>query len=179
MSDNEQVVQLGWNRTRKVLYVAVVIILTMVIAYGNGFVSGVVGRYLFIPMAAILGVLTFFISSGWTYKLEFNNREIRVRDQREATVIPLEKIGIVVKNRGFIFPKIWVVLKGAAVGAELPAKSMEPKTRELIDAYQKRNPGKKLTYVSIPGGYLMSVGAFVGELKRRVPPVAVDERLSK
>ncbi|HYG60906.1 MAG TPA: hypothetical protein VD902_22745, partial [Symbiobacteriaceae bacterium] len=132
---------------------------------------------LFFALALALGVVTFFLSSGWGYNLEVTPTEIKINDKRVKFTVPLEKVGMVVRNGGFPFPTLWLVLKSASMGNEFPAKGVDPKTRELIDGYQRRNPGRQLTFVPVPGGHIRSVAEFTNDLKRRIPALTVDDRL--
>lgn len=170
--------QFGLTLTQKILYaVALLAVSTLVVPLSPVF-NGPAGTVVFILFGLVLGVITWYISAGWTFKLEMTAGEIKVRDGHRETVVPLDKLGLVVKNSRLpILPSIWLVLRGVDVGQEIPKKGVDPRTRELIEAFQKRNPGKKITYVPVPGGYLRSLPEFVGELKRRIPPLAVDDRL--
>lgn len=179
MSENakEQSIPYGLTWTQKITYLAAPLVLSiLILLYGQLF-TGVAGTILFIVLGVLLGLVTFFISAGWTYKLEIGNGGIRVNDRRDPIVIPLDRIGMVVRNGGFPFPTLWLVLRNWEKGQEIPGKGVDPHARALIEAYQKRNPGKKITYFPVPGGYLKSVEGFARELKQRIPPLTVDERL--
>jgi len=149
----------------------------MVLTLFGGYLTGTVGRIAFIVIAALLGMISWFFSAGWSYKLEVSHNEITIRDTGRRIVVPLDKIGLLVRNGGFPFPTLWLVLKNAETGAEVPNKGVDPQAHNLLEAYLRRNPGKKLTIVSVPGGYLSSIPQFAGELKRRIPPLTIDERL--
>ncbi|MFZ5818079.1 MAG: hypothetical protein ACOY93_22740 [Bacillota bacterium] len=137
------------------------------------------GMAFFVLYGLVLGVVTWYISAGWSFKLEITAGEIKVRDGHREVLVPMDKLGMVVKNgRLPVLPSLWLVLRGVEnVGREIPKKGVDPRTRELIEAFQKRNPGKKITYVPVPGGYVRSIPEFIAELKRRIPPLTIDERL--
>ena len=177
MANEKGTVDFGQTLTQKTLYFILPVLFSLVIVFLGPYMTGVAGTILFIALGLILGVVTFFISSGWGYKLVVTPSEIKINDKRVAITIPLDKIGAVVKNGGFPFPTLWILIRGGGVGNDIPAKGVDPQTRELIAAYQKRNPGKALTYVPVPGGNIRSVADFVRELKGRIPPLTVDERL--
>jgi len=170
--------QFGLTLTHKIISGVILLgISTLVVPLGP-FFQGTTGTVFFILFGLILGVATWFISAGWTFKLEVTGSEIKVRDGARETVIPMDKLGMVVKNGRIPFlPSIWLVLRGVEVGQAIPEKGVDPVTREMIESFRKRNPGKKVTYVPVPGGYIRSISGFVAELKRRIPPLAIDERL--
>lgn len=169
--------QFGLALPKKILFMAVPLLLSVLIILASPILQGVLGTILFIGLGILLGLVTFFISAGWSFRLEMTATELIIRDRNRTFPVPLDRIGMLVKNGGFPFPTLWLILRNSSLGQDIPAKGVDPKTRELIEAYQKRNPGKKLTYMPVPGGYLQSIQAFVGELKRRIPPLTVDERL--
>ncbi|HEY3368542.1 MAG TPA: hypothetical protein VGK74_26090 [Symbiobacteriaceae bacterium] len=172
--------QFGLTRNLKLLYVALAAALSLTIILIGNRLTGIVGTVVFMLLGVLLGLVTFFISSGWSFQLEFVGNEIRVTDiRKKPMIVPLDKVGMLLPNGGFPFANYWLVVKNVEVGTEIPVKGVDPKTRELIDAYKHRNPGKKLTVVQLPGGYIRSVKGFADELKRRVPPVFIDERISK
>ncbi|MFZ5827216.1 MAG: hypothetical protein ACOY94_23205 [Bacillota bacterium] len=170
--------QFGLTLVQKIMWALVLLVFsTLVLPLGQVF-NGPGGTAIFIFFALILGVITWYISAGWTFKLEMTPGEIKIRDGARESVVPLDKLGMVVKNGRIPFlPSVWLVLRGVDVGREIPAKGVDPQARELLEQFQKRNPGKKITYVAVPGGYLRSIPEFIGELKRRIPPLAVDDRL--
>lgn len=171
--------QFGLTLRQKISWAVVLLIFsTLVLPLGQLF-NGPGGTVLFVIFALILGVVTWYVSAGWTFKLELTAGEIKIRDGHRESVVPLDKLGMVVKNGGWIpfLPSIWLVMRGVETGREIPTKGVDPRVREMLEQFQKRNPGKKVTYVPVPGGYLRSVAEFVGELKRRIPPLAIDDRL--
>lgn len=177
-NEKESVVAFGQTLTQKILYLLVPILLSVLIIFVSPLLKGVWGSVAVIAMGIPLGLVTFFVSAGWGYKLDMTPSEIKISDKRVNIVIPMDKVGMIVKNGGFPFPTLWVVLRGGGIGNEIPAKGVDPQTRELLNAYQKRNPGKTITYVPVPGGHIRSVAGFIGELKRRIPPLTVDQRLA-
>lgn len=162
----------------KILYAALLLLVsTLVIPLSPRF-AGAGGTFLFILFGMVLGVITWFTSAGWTFKLELTNQVIKIRDGQRETVVPLDRLALVARNGKIPFlPSVWLVLRGAEVGQEIPTKGIDPQTRELIEALQKRNPGKKITFVPVPGAYLRSITGLATELKRRIPPLTVDDRL--
>lgn len=179
MSNPEKrpVVQFGLTTTQKIIYMTVPVALSLVIVLLGPLMTGPLGTALFLVMGLLLGLVTFFISAGWGYSLEIAGNEIKIVDKRVNINVPLDKVGMLVKNGGFPFPTMWLVLKNAGMGNEFPKKGVDPKARELIEGYQRRNPGRTLTYVPVPGGHLRSIGAFSAELKSRIPAITIDERL--
>jgi hypothetical protein len=170
--------QYGLTLTQKILYGVAVVALILVANPLIVMLAGPASTVALIVFAAILAVVTWFVSAGWTFKLELTGSEIKIRDNHRETVVPLDKLGMVVRNGKMpLIPTIWLVLRGTDVGHEIPARGVDPRAAELIEAFRKRNPGKKITYVPVPGGYLRSMTEFVGELKRRIPPLTVDDRL--
>lgn len=171
--------QYSLTMTQKVAYGAAVAVLIFVVNPMIIALGGPGSTVALILFAAFLAFITWFVSAGWTFKLEMTATEIKIRDnQHRETILPLDKLGMVVKNGKMpVIPTIWLVLRGADVGREIPAKGVDPKVAEMIEAFRKRNPGKKITYVAVPGGYLRSIAQFVGDLKRRIPPLTVDDRL--
>ena len=170
-------VQFGLTMIQKVLYMIVPVVLSVIIVLMGPLMTGTLGTILFLALGLLLGLVTFFISAGWGYSLRFTGGEIKINDKRVQFDVPLDKIGMLVKNGGFPFPTMWLVLRNAGMGNEFPAKGVDPKTRELIDAYQRRNPGRTLTYVPVPGGHIRSISDFAQELKSRIPAITVDDRL--
>jgi hypothetical protein len=171
-------VQFGLSLTQKILYLLAPIALSVIIIFAGPLFTGVAGTIAFILMGIVLGLVTFFISAGWGYSLEIGSQEIKINDRRVDVRVPMDKIGMLLRNGGFPFPTLWLVLRGGgSAGKEIPSKGVDPKTRELIEAYQRRNPGKSLTYVPVAGGYIRSIPGLAAELKRRIPPLTVDERL--
>lgn len=164
---------------QKILYLAIPIILAILITINSTRIAETIGTFGFLLLGLLLGLLTFVITLAWGYRVVIDGSALRITNRTKTTTIPLDRIGIVARNGGVLFPTIWVVLRNADAGEEIPSKGVNPQTRELIDAYMKRNPGKKLSYVLIRGGYLRSAKLFAREIKRRIPPVVVDERLLK
>ncbi len=170
--------EFGLTLSRKIVYAVVLLGISMLVIPLSPLFVGTVGTILFVLFGIALGVTTWFVSAGWTYKLEVAGSEIKIRDGHRHITVPMERLGLVAKNgRIPVVPTIWLVLRGAEVGQEIPAKGVDPVTREMIETLRKRSPGKKITYVPVPGGYLRSISGFVAELKRRIPPLTVDERL--
>lgn len=167
-----------WTLLQRLLWAGVPLIISLTILMYSSALTGIVGTTVFVFLGVALGLLTFFITGGWTLRLEVTGSEIRLRDPRRTVTIPLDRVGMLVKNGGFPFPTLWLVLRNADLGQQLPAKGVNPHTQSLIDAYLRRNPGKKLTIIPIGGGHLRSITDFAAELKRRIPPIVVDQRLS-
>ena len=178
MANEKGTVDFGQTLTQKTLYMLVPIALSLLIVFASPLLRGAWGSVAVIAMGLPLGLITFFVSAAWGYKLQVSPSEVAITDKRVTIHVPMDKIGMIVKNGGIPFPTLWIIVKNASVGNEIPAKGVDAKTRELIEAYQKRNPGKSLTYVPVPGGNIRSVSALVSELKGRIPPLAVDERLA-
>jgi len=170
--------QFGLTLVQKILYGLILVAATIVVVPLSPVFSGPVGTVIFVLYGIFIGVLAWYVSTAWGFSLEVRKSEMVVRNTRGTTVIPLDKVGMLVRGgRNPLFPAIWVVLRGVDVGRALPEKGVNPRTQELLTQFQKRNPGKKLTFVPIPAICLRSVGGFVGELKERIPPLTVDERL--
>jgi hypothetical protein len=172
-------VEFSLTWTQKLLYMIVPFALSALIILYNTLFTGIIGTIVFLVLGALLGLATFFLSAGWGYKLEIAPKEVKILDRRQTIVVPTDRIGMVVRNGGFPFPTLWLVLRASSVGIEVPEKGVDAHTRELIEAYRRRNPGKEVTIVPVPGGYLRSVSGFARELKNRIPPLAVDDRLLK
>ena len=162
---------------QKLSYGGVTLVILLALTLFGGYLTGVAGQIAFMGFAVILGLITWFVSAGWSYRLEISQNEIMIRDTGRKVVVPLDKVGMLARNGGFPFPTLWLVLKNSESGFDIPKKGVDPQTRAMIEAYLRRNPGKKLTVVSLPGGYLRSIPEFTAELKRRIPPLTVDERL--
>lgn len=179
MREKGQSLDFGLTWPQRILYLLVPLFFSVLVIFSGPLTQGMgwVGTVLFILLGIALGLVTFFVSAGWTYKISLTDSEIRINDKRQPMGVPLDRVGLLVRNGGMPFPTLWVVLRNASVGQEIPAKGVDARTREQIEAYQKRNPGKKLTYVAIPGGYLKSIKGFAEELKNRIPPLTVDDRL--
>lgn len=168
----------NWTWPQKLAWAAVPLLVSMLILVYGPLFQGIAGTVLFVLMGAALGLLTFFITGGWTLKCEITGEAVRIKDSRRQVTVPLDRIGMVVRNGGFPFPTLWLVLRNSELGQEIPAKGVDPHAAKLIEAYQRRNPGKKVTVLPVAGGHLRSVSAFTAELKRRIPPLGVDERLA-
>lgn len=177
-NEKDSVVEFGQTLTQKVLYLLVPIVLSVLILFVTPLIQGAWGSVAVVAMGIPLGLVTFFVSAAWGYKLNITQNQIKISDKRVNIDIPLDKIGMVVKNGGFPFPTLWVIIRGGGIGNEIPAKGVDPQTRALLEAYQKRNPGKVVTYVPVPGGHIRSISGFVAELKGRIPPLTVDERIA-
>lgn len=170
--------QFGLTLVQKILYGLSLVAAAALVMILSPIFTGPGGTVFFVLCGVLVGVLSWFVSSGWVFSVELTRREVRVRDAGRLTVIPLDKVGMVLRGgRNPLFPAIWLVLRGVDVGRELPEKGIHPAAREMLDNFRHRNPGKKITFVPIPVAYLRSAGSFVGELKRRIPPLTVDERL--
>ncbi|MDB4897944.1 MAG: hypothetical protein JWN15_4206 [Firmicutes bacterium] len=170
--------EFGLTRTQKFLYLLIPIALSVLILLYSPLFTGIYGTAVFVILGGLLGLMSFFLSAGWGFRLEVGPRELRILDRRQTITIPMDKIGMIVRNGGFPFPTLWLVLRGAAVGTSVPAKGVDPHARDLIESYQRRHPGKDVTVVPVAGGYLSSVSGLAAELKRRIPPLTVDERLA-
>lgn len=177
MSNTDKGTQFGLTMPQKLIWLSIPLVLSVFIILSGPYLVGTVGTVIFIALGIVLGLVTFFISAGWGYSLVVTNREIVINDKRVNIVIPLDKVGLLTRNSNFPFPTLWLVLRDAAVGNEIPAKGVDAGTRAQIEAYQKRNPGRSVKYVPVPGAHIRSVPGFVQELKRRIPPLHVDERL--
>lgn len=178
MANEKGSVKFDPTLTQRIIYLTAPIIFSIaIVLLGPYMQRGIAGTVLFVVLGVLLGISTFFISAGWGYKLEVTDREVKINDRRTKIDIPLDKVGLVVKNGGFPFPTIWILVKNAEVGNELPKKGVDPKARELMEAWLKRNPGKTLKYVPVPGGHIRSYQEFARELKLRIPPLTIDERL--
>jgi hypothetical protein len=177
MANEKGSIKFDATMTQRILYIIVPVVFMFIIVLLGPYMKGPVGTVLFIVLGLLLGLVTFFVSGGWGYKLEVTDREVKILDKRVAVNVPLDKIGLVVRNGGIPFPTVWILVKNAEIGNELPKKGIDPKAKELIDSWLKRNPGKTLKYVPVPGGHIRSVSEFAGELKRRIPPLTLDERL--
>lgn len=170
--------QYGLTLVQKIIYTSVLLALILVMNPLIIMLPGAASTVALILFGLVLAVLTWFVSASWTFKLELTPGEIKIRDNHKEINVPADKLGMLVKNgRIPLFPTVWLVLRGSEVGQEIPGKGIDAKAAEMIEAFRKRNPGKKITYVPVPGGYLRSIAGFVGELKRRIPPLTVDERL--
>ncbi|BAD40502.1 hypothetical protein [Symbiobacterium thermophilum] len=173
-------IQFGLTLIQKILYGVLLFGAAFAVTLLSPLFAGPGGTVFFVFYGILVGVLSWFVSSGWVFSLELTPREIRVRDAGRIVAIPLEKVGMVVRGgRSPFLPAVWLVLRGVDIGRELPAKGVNPVTQEMLTHFQRRNPGKKITFVPIPIIYLRSAGEFVGELKRRIPPLTVDERLGR
>jgi len=169
--------QFRWTLLQRILWAGVPLLVSMFILTLSQQLTGILGTVLFVLVGVGLGLLTFFITGGWTLRLEVTASDIRLRDSRRNLTVPLDRVGMLVRNGGIPFPTLWLVLRNSDVGLELPTKGVDPHAKTLIDAYLRRNPGKKLTIIPIGGGHLSSVADFAAELKRRIPPIVLDERL--
>lgn len=177
MANEKGSVKFDATMTQRGLYLAVPIVFMFAIVLLGPVFKGPAGTALFIVLGLLLGLVTFFVSGGWGYKLEVTATDVKILDKRVKVTVPLDKIGLVVKNGGIPFPTVWILVKNAEVGNELPKKGVDPKARELIEAWLKRNPGKTLKYIPVPGGHIRSVSELARELKRRIPPLTLDDRL--
>ncbi|MBP2017667.1 hypothetical protein J2Z79_001052 [Symbiobacterium terraclitae] len=172
--------QFGLTLVQKILYGVLLVAAAVLVVPLSPLFTGTFGTVMFVLYGILIGILSWYVSSGWAFGVEVSAAEIRVRDAGRVVAIPMDKVGMLVRGGSNpLFPAVWVVLRGAGVGRELPEKGVPPHAQELLAQFQRRNPGKKLTYVPIPMLYLRSVGEFVGELKRRIPPLTVDERLGR
>ncbi|HYF95518.1 MAG TPA: hypothetical protein VD969_25175 [Symbiobacteriaceae bacterium] len=178
MANEKTTVDFSQTMTQKILYSLLPLALAVVVVFLSPMIPGIGGTIAVLVFGIPLGLVTYFVSAAWAYKLELTPSEILINDRRVITKIPMDKVGMVVRNGGFPFPTLWVITRNSGVGHEIPTKKVDPKAQELIEAYRQRNPGKTLTYVAVPGNNLRSVPAFVSELKRRIPPLTVDERLA-
>lgn len=170
--------QFGLTLTQKVLYGVAVAALIFIVNPLIVTFAGSAYTVFMIAFAAVLAFITWFVSAGWSFMLELTNTDIKIRENHREIVVPLDRLGMVIKTGKVPFlPTLWLVLRGTDLGREIPSKGLDAHAAEMIEAFRKRNPGKKITYVPVPGGYLRSVGEFVGELKRRIPPLTVDDRL--
>jgi hypothetical protein len=174
--DQGQTMPFGLTLTQKLLYLAFLMLFSFAIMMAGPYLPGTISLIIFLALGVVLGLVTFYVSAGWGFRLEVGPHEIRISDRRKPLVIPLDKVGMLIKVSGFPFPSLWIVLKNAQMGQAFPAK-LDPRVKEMLEAYRRRNPGKELTYVPVPGGYVRSLSGFAAELKQRIPPLVVDERL--
>jgi hypothetical protein len=172
-------VQFGLTWPQRILYVSVAVILSLLVVLYAQMVPGWIGILFVIISGLALGLISFFVTAAWVFRLTITEKEIRLNDRRKEQVIPTDKLGMLVRNTGFPFPSYWLVLRGAGLGQPIPVKGVEPEVQAHLQAYQRRNPGKTLTIVQLPGGYIRSARALAQTIKERFPPVLVDERLLK
>lgn len=177
-ASDQTTVAFGLTRRQKFLYLVPPIAISVLILLYSPLFTGPLGTAIFVILGGVLGLISFFLSAGWGFKLAVGPRELRILDRRQTIAIPMDKIGMIVRNGGFPFPTLWLVLRGASVGSPIPAKGVDPHARALIESYQRRHPGKEITFVPVAGGYLSSVSGLAAELKRRIPSLTVDERLA-
>lgn len=166
----------GLTWPQKIMYALVPLMFSFFVVIYQPIMTGWLGTVVFVTLGVILGLLSFYVTAGWTFKVEFTEGEIKVRDSRRELLVPMDKVRLVVQNARFPFPVVWLVLRNAEMGDEIPSKGVDAHARALIEEYQRKNPGKKLTIVPIPGGYLRSRTEFAAEIKRRVPQITLDER---
>lgn len=170
-------VRFGWTGIQKAAWTVAPLLLSTVVLLFGPLMTGTVGTVVFLLLGAALGLMTWFTSAGWAFKLEMTSGEVKVLSPRANVSVPMDKIGALIRNGGFPFPTLWLVLRGAEVGNEIPAKGVDSIAATHLETFRRRNPGKKITIVPIAGGHLRSVDDFVSELKRRIPPLTVDQRL--
>jgi len=172
-------VEFGLTMVQKITYGVLLLALSTLVVPLSPVFEGAAGTVLFVLFGIFIGVCTWFISAGWMFKIEVGRTKIEVRDGARTTVVPLEKIGMIVRGgRTPFLPQIWIVVRGVEdVGRELPARGVDAHTQELLENLRRRNPGKEIRYVPVPGMYLRSIGGFLAELKRRIPPLTIDDRL--
>lgn len=176
-SSTKESLRFGWTGKQKAIWtVAPLMLSTLVLLYGP-LMTGVVGTIVFLLLGVALGLLTWFASAGWAFKLEMTPGEVKLLSPKANVTVPMDKIGALIRNGGFPFPTLWLVLRGAEVGSEIPSKGLDPVAASHLENFRRRNPGKKITIVPIAGGHLRSVEEFVTELKRRIPPLTIDQRL--
>jgi hypothetical protein len=166
----------GLSLSQKILSILLLFALSSLVML-IGPVQGTGATILFVLNALLVAVASFFISAAWVYKLVFQEKALLVRNNRGEITIPYEKIGLLVKSGTTLFPSLLLVLRNAEIGQPVPTTGIDPQALAQIEEYQKRNPGKKLTVVQIPGRYLRSITGFAAELAKRVPPVRIDSRL--
>ncbi len=175
---NSNGTEFRWTLLQRLLWAGVPLIISLAIMTYSQMLTGILGTLVFVNLGVALGLLTFFITGGWTLRLEVTSTEIRLRDSRRNLTVPMDRVGMLVRNGGIPFPTLWLVLRNSELGLELPAKGIDARTKVLIDQYLRRNPGKKLTYIPIGGGHLSSITDFAAEMKRRIPPIVLDDRLA-
>lgn len=163
---------------QKALYALLLAAISALVVLGGSLASrGGWGTFAFILLAMLLGLATFFISSGWVYRLKLTQRAIVIVSRQERFEIPFDRVGMLVRGSVFPYPIYWLVLRNATQGREVPTKRVDPTTSSLIAAYQARNPGKTLTIMPVPAPFVRSGKGLVKALKDRIPPLVVDERL--
>jgi len=180
MSDTSKNQTLDFSLTmmQKVLYALLLAALSALVVLGGSLAArGAWGTVVFILLAMLLGLVTFFVSSGWMYRLKLTQRAVIIESRQERFEIPFDRVGMVVRGSIFPYPIYWLVLRNAKQGREVPTKRVDPTTSSLIAAYQSRNPGKTLTIMPIPAPFVRSRQELVRTLKDRIPPLVVDERL--
>lgn len=178
-SNTEQSVPFHWTWTQRLWVMVIPLVVSAAIVLYGPYLTGWTGTVILLGFGAVLGVITWFISAGWAYKVEVTGGDVRIREARGETRIPFDRLGMVIRNGGVPFPTLWLVLRNAEVGREVPVKGVDAQAAALIESYRKRNPGKKVTVVQVAGGHLRSVSGFAEELRRRVPPLVIDERLTR
>lgn len=173
-----ETVHFGLTWLQKGIYLAVLLALTLLVAPLSPMFTGALGIVFLLVFGILLGGAAWFSSAAWTYKVDLTNHAVQIRDASREMIAPYDKIGLVLQNGGWPLPAIWLVLRsaGGEHGMEIP-KRADAHTREALEAFVRRNPGKKVTVIPIPGAYLRSRREFVAELQRRIPPLAIDERL--
>lgn len=171
--------QFGWTLPTKIISGVVLVGLSTLVVPLTPFFSGPAGTAWFVLFGLLIGGASWVASAGWMFKLEVTPTAVQMTYVGQTTTVPLDKIGMLVRNNGRIpfLPSLWLVLRGVDIGREIPETRIDPHTKELIDNFRRRNPGKKITYVSFPAGHLRSVSGFVAEMKRRIPPLGIDDRL--
>lgn len=173
--------QFGWTLPTKIISGAVLLGFSTLVVPLTPLFSGAAGTAWFILFGLLVGGASWVASAGWMFKLEMTQSTVQVTYVGQNTTVPMDKIGMLVRNNGRIpfMPSLWLVLRGVDIGLDIPETRIDPHTKELIDGFRRRNPGKKITYVAFPAYYLRSVNAFVTELKRRIPPLTLDDRLDR
>lgn len=178
-SSKNQILDFSLTMVQKVLYGVLLFVVSLGVVFGASLLTALRGwgTVVFILLAILLGVVTFFISSGWTYKLKLTQRTVVIESRQEHYEIPLSRLGMLVRASSFPYPIIWLVLRNSTQGQEVPTKRVDPVTQEIIASYQARNPGMKITIMPVPVPFIRSGQDFVKTLKDRIPPLVVDERL--
>lgn len=163
--------------TQKILSLLAVFVLSSLV-WVIGPVQGATSTVLYLINFALVFIVTFFVSAGWAFRAVFEEKNLTVRSNRGEVKVPYDKVGLLVRSGSKFLPNLIVVLRAAEVGQAVSSVKLDAESARLISEYKSRMPNKELTVVQVPGRYLRSVKGFAEELKKRVPPVKVDPRIS-
>jgi len=156
-ANKNQTLDFSLTLLQKGLYALLLVVVSGLVVVGGTLTSrGGWGTLAFVLLAIILGLVTFFVSSGWTYRLKLTQRAVIIESRQERFEIPFDRIGMLVRGSLLPYPIIWLVLRNSNQGREVPTKRVDPTTSSLIAAYQARNPGKTITIMPIPAPFVRS-----------------------